>query len=282
MVSLPLDVYRLVLEKLSKASLCRMARVCRSLQPEAERLIYRKITRDDYRWQFRNSSGGHTECAAILLCRRFCLSPRLALYVRFFELVFPVCGSSFDTTIRNLFSRALGLMPKLVHLRVRIGYPHTSCRSLFSRSMFSLRAFGSEFKFDQHLVRFLETQAELQDLRDIYNPVTRNFPSPKPLEISFSPNTLPRLSVFSSYNCYLALSMLANRPISHLSTSNIPTEKISCLRMSAASLQAFDLRRSLCPIEVLNELHQIAPNVEVLSGLWAASVCLDHFDRPSS
>jgi hypothetical protein len=229
------------------------------------------------------ASGGHTECGAIFLCRRFCSSPRLALCVRSFELVYPVCGSSFDTTRRNLFSRALGLMSRLVHLRVRIGSPYTSCRSLFSRSNFRLRAFGSEFKFDQHLVRFLETQDELQDLRDIYNPVTRYFPSPQPLEISFSPNTLPRLSVFSSYNCYLALSMLANRPISHLSTGNIPTDEISCLRMSTTSLQAFDLRRSQRPIEVLNQLRQIAPNVEVLSGLWAASVCcLINLDPPSS
>jgi hypothetical protein len=173
MARLPIELYGNVFMFCSRLDLVTLARVSRTMQPEAERVLYREIRID------LGACGSFK--STVLFCQRICQSSRRASYVIVFYLsVWLGSDPIFIPALRRQLSLAMSNMPQLRMLQFyganSIGF------SILDHPRFKLHTFDCDFEDREAVFRFLSTQDELVVLTlwlyetPEYNLSPRSFP----------------------------------------------------------------------------------------------------------
>jgi hypothetical protein len=212
MHSLPVELYRPILEKVRIKDLCAVARVSRLAQPEAERLLWRKFQAGsaDADWDKRSDLK-----RIIVFCKGIHLSPRRGRYVREMRLCYFGYwdSSTFYDAILRLISLALKRTTGLRILYIDIPTPHRtqnhpSCFGIFTHCSFKLHTLSSHFVWDKWLFEFFENQTSIRFLE-----VPPYIPS-----LALPYHLLPNLNAIRVYSPYTLTEIIcADRPVTHIS-----------------------------------------------------------------
>jgi hypothetical protein len=241
----------------SHTDLRNLARACRFLQPEAERLLWSSIL------AFGIPS-------IVSLCKRVSAMPRLACYVKILSLLegVPYKYDFEQLHVWSLLQGAFERMVSLEHLTILVGRDLSMPK--FVSLPFKLRYFASTFCLDENLVSFFTTQPDILELKTKYK---ADF---APGEYILPPSILPRLRIVEvmDYDSSLPLSwMLDQRPVTHMrlhSTTHHLWHDIISLRNQPKALH-FEYKADQAALSEF--LPPNALNVEVLCGL-ALYICL--------
>jgi hypothetical protein len=258
---LPVELYRNIAEDVTREDLHSMARSCRMLQPEAERILWRKIVLA-------------RTVTVIPFCRRLSATPRLAQYVLELNIGFfedynhKTELQIFPQTLRRVISRLLEQTTGLRVLNLHISYFRTetdhlrvdTCGSLFDHCTFKLHHFASEFVLDDRLISFLETQPDIRILALL---VAKDTEALLPLHV------LSKLASFGSNQFDTLLYVLRHWSITHVA---LPTfGSAACLSRIAQSTHTIKVLNLCCYHATLSELcnleNNFLPNLELLCGL---------------
>jgi hypothetical protein len=252
--SIPVELYRPVLESAgSRSDLCVAARVSRSMQHEAERLIYQTI-------ELR------TLVEIVPAFRTLSKTARFDLYVTTLSIDIPkyhdpsAPRKSLTPLLRSftgLISRTLQLLRNLKHLHVSEIYG-SNYSWKFLPCNFRLRTFTFTPLRSHDVVPFLHQQTDLQQLT-LWTTSDHRW-------TAFPLNFLGSLAVLSA-GPNIAKRLLPGRRVAILrswSTRDVPLP--SLLPLSAVTLRALDIGPGFIPDEYL-QLPHLAPELELLGGL---------------
>jgi hypothetical protein len=246
MARLPVELYGIVLRHCSPADLATFARVSRTTQLEAERILYRDVK---FPGDLMSNANRGTVISAIMFCKRIRQSPRRAAYVISLLSTIGVFGCYFPLTLRKLFSRAIASMP---HLRIlRFLRSELLDFSILARCHFKLWTFESDSDDKTALVQFLiNTHHELRSL-------SLWLLFPRTIYSELSPHLFPNLTVLLA--CERDAShIMSGRPISHLCIWDMPGN------IPGPSTLIKVLRLDLVFHTTMESIARAAPNVEVL------------------
>jgi hypothetical protein len=240
-------------------TLCILARVSRTWQCEAERLIYSTC-------KFEGLAD------IIIMCRRICSSPRLGPHIRIFDGGAIERGHHYDAmghNLNRLLSRTLQLMTELRTLILPSFYPaveRSSCKSIFTSSTFKLRVLSTFFQPDEHILRFLETQPDIYrwEGKGLH---LNGFLPRKPLPT----HVLANLKVLHANSPSTeALNVLPGRSVTHLAVDNVVTlAQLRWISLYGANLRALNLNQGCIgtSIEIVKQIPDMFPHLEVFCGV---------------
>jgi hypothetical protein len=247
--ALPIELFHRIVEELpSPYDLATLARVSRVLQMEAERLLYRHIILQS----LRNT---------IALCKRLCLTTRLATYVRSLDIYVWSYEHTSSHTFARLLSDALRRMTNVSDLCLCLpGFRGGASMEawILSRCKFKLHKLFCYFDLTPGLFSFLETQDQIYDVSlfgDLATSSTHQIPSRAVV--------LPNLIVLRAF-AHVALQLLPDRPVTHLKMQEVrqtPWERfvpISCGVVKALDIDAY------VPSSSLPSFAKVAGAVELL------------------
>lgn len=157
-VGVPLEVLGLILAQVVPSDLATITRISRTMQLEAERVLYRSV-----------------HLPAISRLKKFCRSlaspvherSRRASHVR--QLGFrSITEGSMEPDIIPLLKNTLIALQNLVILDFPLSGHYSSC---FSGCRFSLQKFTTDLSFDITLSRFLRSQTEMKFISLVERPI---------------------------------------------------------------------------------------------------------------
>jgi hypothetical protein len=239
--ALPMELYRPIFQEIdSKGELCSLSRVSRSMQAEAERLLYHKL-----------ELMGNRDI--IMICERIRSTPRIRPYVRECQLKAHWDRSPCLRSFYTLVAFALSKLTNLRRLAILDAFGFLITFTwILKNCRFKLRKFQSHLKFDRNLLSFLESQVELKDLGVLtimHTAISVNLSS------RFSSQFLPNLVIL---RCINLSSIFSSHIITHLDVHTI-SEFVLPLPISFHRIVTLRLGK----IHV--ELPDHTPNLEVLS-----------------
>jgi hypothetical protein len=244
MARLPVELYEIVLEHCSRSDLITLARVSRTTQPEAERILYRDV-------KFPADTRGAVT-SAVMFCKRICQSSRRAAYVITLLSEIGLSSAYSLPTLRRLFSRTVARIPNLRILRVVKS--ELLDFVILTQSHLKLWSFESDSDDGTTLFEFLITQSELRSLSlRLFLPNAIHFP--------LSPHLLPNLTVLLASACDAPHIMLG-RPVSHVYIWDKPKVFLANLKGSATGVKV--LRVFVVSPTTMKTIAHVVPNVEVL------------------
>jgi hypothetical protein len=256
---LPVELYRPIVKQVGrKSDLCSLATVSRTLQFEAERIIWRKVEA----CKVETASG---------ICKSIGSAARLGPYVIALDMQVEFYARHPDTlAFLASVAKALSRMISLTDLTLLLFYYDASsfCWPFGNHFTFKLQSLYSSFTLDDFFYPFLETQPQLRTWKLRANgagiPQT---PFPKHI----LPNLAWLATVDSSFSPHIPSAIISERPVTHL-----------CIRDHWQNHQfnLMDLALSKGPIRALHFisgpegpgnpymlLSTYVPSLELLSGL---------------
>jgi hypothetical protein len=245
---LPLEINRAILNQVeSKTDLCTVARASRSLQAEAESLIYRHI-------------GDMDTLSSIVCFKQVLASPRLPLYVRSFNFSPHFWGvQRMFWSIFILLSRVLRRTSLLRRLSLDLPVLPLGI-DVLTRCDFKLLEFTATF-YNTHQFQFLEGQNELRILQ-----IKLTDRATGPSEWKHRADILPNLSVLVAGGmdaCYL----IPGRPVTRLWVTLSSSERsLNYLALPSIPLKALGTHLSWKDNaeEFLREVSDLVPDLEIL------------------
>lgn len=216
-MELYLETYRVIVQHVgSRADLCTLCRVNRGFQLAAERALYNTIYATD---------AGDT----FGMCKLFAGIPRLAAIVEALTLF--VSGeddsdnsSQSENRFPNDFwptvSQALHHMARLHFLNLHLGNAGDAAQAwILNGTEFRLRSFHCDLQWDAHLVSFLNTQLDINDLYIVdYSVPEDTTQTSTSVSSPLNPGALPNLSTLECTFAEAACALVPTRPISRLKT----------------------------------------------------------------
>jgi hypothetical protein len=250
MKNLPQELYRPILTEVDfSRDLCAASRACRSLQYEAERLLYRSFEI-------------HEISETVQLCKRVCESPRIGSYVSSLQVNITLDeGYVSSSAVLRVLARSLERMVNLRDLDVDFASTEKSCAGLFRNCTFRLYSFTSSFAIDEHLLSFYSSQYSIEDI-GIFSKTLQ------PDDIQIPPQILPKLHVITANKeaSVLSLQLLHGWPVTHLDIADL--SHLACdLTRSTGPIRALQTSSEMtitCPDFLLLPL--VVPELEVFSG----------------
>ncbi|KAF8133302.1 hypothetical protein EV363DRAFT_1162424 [Boletus edulis] len=216
-MELSLEMYRLVVKHVdNRADLCSLCRVNKRFQQAAEQALYNTICTSDARDTFE-------------LCSLFARTHRLAVIVEDLTL-FVGDGEGSDNRpqsrvrLQNDFwstlSEALKQTKRLRFLNLHIDNADDAAQAwILDGATFRLRTFYCDLQWDNHLVSFLNTQTDLDDLYIADYSISEDPAQTSASALSsLDPGALPNLSTLECTFTEAACSLVPTRPISRLKT----------------------------------------------------------------
>jgi hypothetical protein len=243
---LPSELYSFIFSApiLTKSDLCTLATLSRSTQFAAERELYHAV---DLRFRLPN---------VIRFCKQICASRRRARYVR--RLYLDQLWIPFDghvchfTQIQRLAASALRLMDELRHLSVSLIRISASSGWgslwILDGCKFNLLTFSTMCLRDEALLSFLSKQPNIRNLANVVDQDLTPLP----------PDVLCNLSVLYIHPQSVAAYLCANRPITHLRTTELPP---------ASTLEDWPSMIALCVHTVDAWVPSKFPGLEILSAM---------------
>jgi hypothetical protein len=254
---LPIELYRPICMSVEgKKHLCAIARTSRTLQVEAERLIYRMLA---------FGQADHV----VKLCRLICAVPRLGPYV---QLLF--CYDRFLVglaVLGRLLSSAVGRMPNLRCWITANSSYRSNWHSIWTphhRYPFQLSFPEAHHAPRRNLLAFLETQSSIRELileLGVDDQLTNN------QDIVIPPSMVPNLVHLEARLCQnnpLPFHLLPGRPVTHFAIDHLHPMLLRNLSLSVGPLKALRLNGGasyIGPTTLL--LPEFAPHLEVISGI---------------
>jgi hypothetical protein len=255
MARIPLELFSYILQNIQeKRTLCPVARTSRSLQHEAERLIYRDIS-------IVGLNG------IISFCKRLFASTRLPRYVTSLSLTAQIMPNPLRATFDRLLSQALKRLTNLRSLHFIIMSSPRFPISMFGGCTFKLIVFKDTFSsMSKDLSPFVANQDKLRHLEFSGGP----FPYP----------FAPELAVLNA-NCGTALALLRNRPVTHLRIPEILPIYAHHFSLSMGPLRALDLQSQRFGVTRLSFHLDLLPDLELLTGITVATrqVCRSVYSK---
>ncbi|KAK0244670.1 hypothetical protein EDD85DRAFT_207831 [Armillaria nabsnona] len=258
---LSLEAYRNIVKNVgSRADVAALCRVSKGFQYAAERALYNTL--------YMQNVG-----TTMLLCTTLTEQPRVAAYVDALTLH---AGSSSENGSEDegeeeevphdeilpqgywtTISLAFRKLSRLRYLNIHIGHDVPSSNTwILDNCPFHLRSFHCDLDWDTHLVKFLETQADLDDLYIIdYNDSLMDASVAPPSTTSpLSANSLPKLSTLECTFTEAAAALAPQRPLIRLKTcfsrSDPDAKRIEMtnlfakIQLSTAQLRSLDIADS--------------------------------------
>ncbi|KAF8817242.1 hypothetical protein BYT27DRAFT_7229593 [Phlegmacium glaucopus] len=228
-MELTLEVCRIIVKNVGNPTdIATLCRVSRSFRHVSEPALYKTIFMQN-------------DNKTILLCNTLASSPRLSSLVDALAILllgYEEHNDSGDSSDYDAEGTDLDLpdgywtfvakaMEKLVHLRslsVHIDNgSKTSNAWILDNCTFHLQNFHCDFDWDEHLVRFLDRQLNLEylyilDYKNMGNTVTPHCLEEHPQHTVLSDNSMPKLSILECTFAEAATAIVPNRPITHLKT----------------------------------------------------------------
>ena len=216
-MEVPLGVYRLIVKHVgSRADLCTLCRVNKEFQRVAEQALYNTIYASDVWDTFR-------------MCSLFARTPRLAAIVENLTLF---VGDEDDGDSRpqsevrlpNDFwptvSEALHQTTRLRFLNLHLDNAGDPAQAwILDGTAFQLRSFRCDLQWDGHLVSFLNTQTDINDLYIVdYSVSEDTAQTSTSVSSPLDPAALPNLSTLECTFAEAACALVPTRPISRLKT----------------------------------------------------------------
>ncbi|PBK95875.1 hypothetical protein ARMGADRAFT_1061669 [Armillaria gallica] len=258
---LSLEAYRNIVKNVgSRADVAALCRVSKGFQYAAERALYNTLYMQNVE-------------TTMLLCTTLTEQPRVAAYVDALTLH---AGSSSENGSEDegegeevpqdeilpqgywtTISLAFRKLSRLRYLNIHIGHDVPSSNTwILDNCPFHLRSFHCDLDWDTHLVKFLETQADLDDLYIIdYNDSLMDASVAPPSTTSpLSANSLPKLSTLECTFTEAAAALTPQRPLIRLKTcfsrSDPDAKRIEMtnlfakIQLSTAQLRSLDIADS--------------------------------------
>jgi hypothetical protein len=260
---LPTELWCFILEQITlKADLCHIARVCRNLCQEAERLIFRNVEIK-------------TLLDFIRFARLIRASPRLGGYIYDFNAW--ISSSEllhyFVLTLAKLVNGAMMQMPHIQHLALNVFLPvhnHSgvllqgvfSCARMFDRCPFRLQSFSCRFDYDDHMSSFLRNQPEIG--RFSYSVIQMYRPS----QTLRWDHLLPHLRVLETDDLDTICRFTAHRPVTHLGytrTFFMDVGVVRSMSLSTGPIKALSLLYTPPSLVAVDVLSQVSPTLEQLT-----------------
>jgi hypothetical protein len=247
-MELSLGAYRLVVEHVgSRADLCTLCRVNKGFQRAAEQALYNTIYASDV-WD------------TFGMCSLFARTPRLAALIENLTLLVgdeddsdnrpqsEVClPNDFWLTVSEALHQTMRLRFLNLHLD-NAGDPAQAW--ILDGTAFRLRSFRCDLQWDGHLVSFLNTQTDIEDLYIVDYSVPEDTAQTSTSVLSpLDPGALPNLSTLECTFAEAACALVPTRPISRLKTcfskTRLPEKREELLLLFSKLIETTHPLRSL-------------------------------------
>lgn len=227
-MELSLEAYRNIVNNIgSRADIATLCRVSKGFRNVAERSLYNTLYMRDVR-------------DTISLCNTLTRQPRIAVLVDALTIFLSDDNSDSDDDESesqteaeeerpplpddywSSVAGALAKMTRLRYLNIHVNNDMDKATAwILNDCTFRLRRFHCDLDWDQHLVAFLNTQTDLDDLYIIdYNETSSVTPTnvaPSP-SLFLDDHSLPNLSTLECTFSEAAIAIVPGRPITHLKT----------------------------------------------------------------
>lgn len=227
-MELSLEAYRNIVNNIgSRADIATLCRVSKGFRNVAERSLYNTLYMRDVR-------------DTISLCNTLTRQPRIAVLVDALTIFLSDDNSDSDDDESesqteaeeerpplpddywSSVAGALAKMTRLRYLNIHVNNNMDKATAwILNDCTFHLRRFHCDLDWDQHLVAFLNTQTDLDDLYIIdYNETSSVTPTnvaPSP-SLFLDDHSLPNLSTLECTFSEAAIAIVPGRPITHLKT----------------------------------------------------------------
>ena len=278
-MDLSLEAYRTVVKYVgNRSDIASLCRVSKSFRQAAERALYNTL----YMRKAHETT---------ILCDTLVAQPRLSSLVEALIIVSAAEGQSRASALENegdsdddsrhehgcdveqeseekcpdtdwsSISHVLKQTINLRYLNIHINDGPTSYAWILDGCTFLLRKFHCDFDWDQHLVKFLDNQTELEDLYilDFKDAIASEVVADSPLGSTSVPPDLgaldakgiPNLSKLECTFVEAVVTILPYRPVTHLKTCFSRSETIakraemrlllSCVALSTGPLRSLDI-----------------------------------------
>jgi len=185
-ISIPVDILRVILEHLDRGDLtkiCLLNKICCSCSQD---VLYRDIYFPD-----------------ILVCHTLAQSTHLARRVRSF-------------TIRNTHRELAKALRNMTCLRSLTLRSYNSSSNVLDGCIFSLDTFTCEFRYNESLLKFLQSQPSLREANFLTS-------SGYPKLLDLEPTCLPNLTRITAHYTWLP-HIVPGRPVSEVASTVYPRD----------------------------------------------------------
>jgi F-box-like len=241
LLHLPVELVDLIFHRVLPADLVALSRLCSSIYPVAQRLLYRHL-----------SISSRNVGAIITLAKM----PHLAHHVRSFAVRLDL--STFFKSFYHRLATALSNMTEVVSLELFVD-PGASWVLLGTRhSVFPrLQHLACSFPLDSHVVEFLSNAEALLELEVDGISSPRTFPIP-----TLPVKSLPRLCGFKG-SSHAATAIIPGRPVEsiHLSSGDLTQDDITLLAQSTAHVAILGATTNSLPVPLLQSLTHHLPHL---------------------
>jgi hypothetical protein len=253
-VSLTIDLYRPIFDEVTTLrDLAILARVSRTAQRDAEKVLYQSVT-----------VGSPDE--VVVFCKRVCSVARFGPYIRSFVADFDLRYPTL--VLRSFFTvwaAALRKMSGLLHLAMPtstwLGFPHArSCAQMFHGCTFQLQTLKTFYLFDDQFLSFISTQPNLRLLQFLREDPNLSFTIPD--------DVVPHLRVLNvDYSSQVGFQFFRTRPITHMRILDIASGRVDRSHTPPMpTLKALKIR-TIDADPILETLPDLVPELELLSGI---------------
>lgn len=216
-MEVPLGVYRLIVKYVgSRADLCTLCRINKEFQRVAEQALYNTIYASDV-WD------------TFGMCSLFSRTPRLAAIVEDLTLFVgdeddgdsrPQSEVRLPNDFWSTVSEALHQTTRLRFLNLHLDNAGDPAQAwILDGTAFQLRSFRCDLQWDGHLVSFLNTQTDIDDLYIVdYSVSEDTAQTSTSVSSALDPAALPNLSTLECTFAEAACALVPTRPISRLKT----------------------------------------------------------------
>ncbi|KAG9308528.1 hypothetical protein JVU11DRAFT_11872 [Chiua virens] len=211
------ETYRLVVKHVgSRADLCVLCRVSKGFQQVAEQALYNTIFAPSAWDTFR-------------MCSLLWKTPRLAAMVEAMSLFVSEETDEDDSSPREVclpndfwstVSNALHQTTRLRFLNLHLDHTGDTAQAwILGGTAFRLRSFHCDLQWDPHLVSFLNTQPDIEDLYIADYSFPDDTVGGSTSELSpLDPGSLPSLQTLECTFVEAAFALVPSRPVSRLKT----------------------------------------------------------------
>lgn len=248
-MELSLETYWVIVKHVgSRADLCTLCRVNKRFQLAAERALYNT----NYATDMWDTFG---------MCKLFTRTPRLAGIVEALTLFIgheddgdssPQSEVRFPNDFWPTVSEALHCMTRLRFLNLHIDNGGDAAQAwILDGTAFRLRGFHCDLQWDAHLVSFLNTQPDIDDLYIVdYSVPEDTAHSSTSISLPLDPGALLNLSTLECTFAEAACALVPTRPISRLKTcfskTRLPEKREELLLLFSK------LMETTCPLRSLD------------------------------
>ncbi|KAG8214851.1 hypothetical protein J3R82DRAFT_10015 [Butyriboletus roseoflavus] len=215
---------------------------------------------------------------AFRMCRLFATTPRLAAIVEALTLFVGDEDDSdtpqFEVRLPNNFwptiSEALHHTTRLRFLNLQLDNAGDAAQAwILDGIAFRLRTFHCDLQWDAHLVSFLNTQPDIDDLYIVDYSVPEDTTQTSPFVSSpLNPSALPELSTLECTFAEAACALVPTRPISRLKTcfskTRLPEKRVE---LSLLFSKLMETTHPLCSLDIADSSYSEPFSMDLLASV---------------